>query len=81
MLQLSAQKKIVAVESKIEFDSQADICLVNNQYFVLHDNNVPVDVFGFDPKTGSKHACVVDTAATYENYKTVGYLFHHQSSK
>ena len=36
----------------------------------LHDHNRPVNVFGYDPKVGLKHACIVNAAVAYTEPET-----------
>ena len=52
LVQLSAQKSITVTETKIEFYSHADTCVIDVKCLVVHDNNKSVNVFGFDPKAG-----------------------------
>ena len=33
---------------------------------VIHDHNMPVNIFGYIPKVGSKHTCIVDAAVSYD---------------
>ena len=65
--QLSTQKGITVIVTKIELDSHADTCVKGVQYSVMHDHNIPVNVYGNDHEVGSKHADRVD--ATVANDK------------
>ena len=40
------------------------------QCLVAHDHNKPVNIFGYDPKAGSKHALIVDSIIAYDEPKT-----------
>ena len=48
----------------------ADTCVVGVHCFIVHDHNRPVNVYGYDTKAGSKHACVVSAAVVYTDPKT-----------
>ena len=62
---LSAHTSIAVVKIKIELDSHADTCDVGEDCLIVQDHNRPVNVYGYDPKAGSKHACIVYTTITY----------------
>ena len=47
-------EKSCCSQSKIELDSHSDTCVVGDQCLVVHDHNRPVNVYGRDPKAGSK---------------------------
>ena len=59
-VKLCAQDSLTVVKAKITLDSHADTCIVGDHCLEVHDHNRPVNVFGYDCKAGSKHACVVD---------------------
>ena len=58
----------------MELNSHADKCFVCDQRSVIYDENRPVNVFGYNPKAGSKHAFIVDANGTYDKPET-GQLF------
>ena len=51
-VQLSAQKSIAVVKTKIESDLYVGTCAIGAQSLVIHDDNKPVNVFGFNLKAG-----------------------------
>ena len=59
-VQFSAQKSLAVVETNVEFDSYAATCVVGDQFLVIHDYNRLVNIYGYNPKTESKHFCIVD---------------------
>ena len=61
---MSAHTSIVVVDTKIELNSHVDACFVGDHCLIVHDHK-PVNIYGYDPKAGSKHAYVVDVAAAY----------------
>ena len=69
-VQLSGQKSLTAVKTKKESDSHADVCVVGDHCLVEHDHNRTVNVFGYDPKAGSKHACIVNATVAYTQPET-----------
>ena len=66
---LSAQNSL-AVDTKIELDLLANKCVVGDHCLVVHDNNRPMNVFGYNPKVGSKHVCTVNATVNYTEPKT-----------
>ena len=48
----------------------SDTCVADDQCLVTHDHNRPVNVFGHNPKVGSKYACIVDAAVAYNEPET-----------
>ena len=44
--------------------------IFGDQSLAVHDHNRPVYVFGYNPKTRSKHADIVDAAADDDAPKT-----------
>ena len=66
---LSAHTSIAVVETKIELDTHAGTCVVGEHCLIVHDHNRPVNVYGYvygyNPKAGSKDACIVDAAVAY----------------
>ena len=67
----SAQKNLSAVETKIELDSHADTCVVGEQCLVIHDDNGPVNIYGYYLKSGSKQAFIVNATIAYTEPETV----------
>ena len=59
---LSAHSSIEVVKTKIELDSRADTCVVGDHCLIVHDHNRPVNVYEYNSKPGSEHACIVDAA-------------------
>ena len=80
-VQLSAQKRIGVVKTKVELNSHSNTCVVGDQCLGIHVHNRPVNVFGYDSKVGSKYACIVDATVTYDEPKTgqVGILLIHEA--
>ena len=66
---LSAHNSLIVVKTKIELDSHADTCVVGDYCLVIHDHKRPVNVFGYNPKAGSKHACKNDTTVAYKHLR------------
>ena len=62
---MSAQTSIAVVETKIELDSHADTCAVGDRSLIVYDHNKSVNVYGYNRKAGSKHACIVNVAIAY----------------
>ena len=78
-VQLHAQEGLTVVKTKIELDSHSDACVVCEQCLVIHYCNRPVNVYGYDPKVGKKHACLVDVTLAYDGSEThqfVIFLIH-----
>ena len=57
---LSTCTSLTVVETKIELDSHADTCVVGDHHLIVHDCNRPVNVYGYDPKVGSKYSCIIN---------------------
>ena len=56
---------ITVVKTKIELDSHADICAVCDHCLIVHNHNRPVNVYGYNPKAGSKYAYFIDATVAY----------------
>ena len=69
-VQSSAQKSLAVVKTKIVLDSHADVCVIGNQWLVLHDHNRPVNVYGYDPKVGSKCVSIINVTVAYTEPET-----------
>ena len=69
-VQLSAQKSFSVVQVIIELDSYSHIFVVGDQYLVMHGQKRQLNVYGYDPKVGSKHFCIVDAAVAYDEPET-----------
>ena len=56
---------------------------VGDHSLVVHDHKRRVNVFGYNPKGGSRHACIVDAAVAYKEPETgqVDILLINQSIK
>ena len=67
---LSVHNSLAVIKTKIELDSHADTCVVHNQCLIVHDHDRPENVFGYNPKTGSKHACIVNATVSYTESET-----------
>ena len=65
IVHLSAKTSIAVVKTKIEFDSHADTCVVGDHCLIVHDHNRSVNLYGYNPKAGLKHACIVNAAVAY----------------
>ena len=61
---------ITVVKIKIELNSHADTCVVCHYCLVVYDHNRQVNVFGYDPKVGSKKDHIVNAAVTYTEPET-----------
>ena len=46
------------------------ICLVDDQCINVQDHSRPVNVYGYDPKVGLKHACTVHATVAYTESET-----------
>ena len=55
----------------------ADKCIVGDPCLALHEDNRQVNVLGFDPKAGSKLACIADAAIANSLFT---YLFDQPSN-
>ena len=60
----------MVVKTEIELDSHSDTCVVGDHCLSVHDHKRSVNVYGYDPKSGSKHACLVDATVIYIEPKT-----------
>ena len=67
----SAQKNILAVDTKIDLDSHAKTCEGGQQFSVIHDHSRPVIVIGYDPKAGSKYGCIFGVTVAYNKSETI----------
>ena len=50
--------------------------IVGDQYLVIHDHIRPVNIFGYDPKAVSKHACILHALVIYDKSK-MGQVYIH----
>ena len=64
---LNAHNSLAVVKTKVKLDSHADTCVVSDH---AHDHNRPVTFVGYDPKSGSNHACIVDATVAYTEPET-----------
>ena len=62
-------ESLAVVKTKIELDWHADSCVISGQCLVIHDHNRPVNVFGYDPRVGSKHACKLVATSAYDEHE------------
>ena len=69
-VQLCVQNSLAVVKTKMELDSHADTCVVGDHCLVVHDHNIPVNVFEYNPKAGSRLACIVNAAVAYAKAET-----------
>ena len=67
---LNAHNSIAVVETKIELDSHAETCVLGHHCLIIHDHNRAVNVYGYDPKAGSKHTCIFNVTVAYTVPKT-----------
>ena len=65
IVHLSAHTSIAVVKTKIELDSHADTYVVGDHCLIVHDHHRPVNIYRYDPKAGSKHACIVNATVAY----------------
>ena len=49
---------------------------IGDKCIVVDDHKRPVNVYGYDPKVGSKHACIVDIMVVYDEPKADIFLIH-----
>ena len=70
MVYLSVHNSLAVVKTNIELDSHADTCVADDDCLVVHDDNSPVNVFGYDPKAESKHANLANVAVAYMEPET-----------
>ena len=62
---LVAKTSIIVVKTKIEVDSHADTCVVGDNCQIVDNHNKPVNVYGHNPKAGSKHAHIVNATVAF----------------
>ena len=67
---LIAHTSLTVVKTKIELDSHADTCILGDNCLIVHNHNRPVNVYGYNPKAGSKHAHIVNAAVAYRETET-----------
>ena len=48
--------------------------IVGDQCSVINDHNIPLNVYGYDPKVGSKCACIVHATVVYDQHE-MGQIF------
>ena len=51
-----AHASVGSSKSKVELDSHADMCVVGDNCFIIHDHNRLVNVYSYDPKDGHRSA-------------------------
>ena len=61
---------LAIVVTNIELDSHEDSCVVDDNFFVVHDQKRPVNVFRYNPKVGLKHACIINATVAYTKHET-----------
>ena len=63
---IMAHASVASSKSKVELDSHADMCVVGDNYLVIHDQNGSVNVYSYDPKDGHRSSKTVDAAVKYQ---------------
>ena len=46
------------------------MCVVGDNYLVIHDHNRPVNVYSYDPEDGHRSAKTVDAAVSYQDLQS-----------
>ena len=54
-----AHASATSSKSKVELDSHANMCVVGDNYFVIHDHDRSVNVYSYNPKGGHRSAIKV----------------------
>ena len=49
-----AHASVASYKPKVELDSHADTCVIDDNYLVIHDHNRPVHVYSYDRKMATK---------------------------
>ena len=62
-----AHASVASSKPKIELDSHADICVVGDNYLVVHDLNRPANVYSYDPKDDHRSTKKVNAAVGYQD--------------
>ena len=72
----SAQKNILAVDTKIDLDSHAKTCEGGQQFSVIHDHSRPVIVIGYDPKQDQSMVAYLVSLLLIINLRQFKHLFY-----
>ena len=64
-----AHASVASSKCKVKFDSHADMCVVGDNCLVIHDNNIPVNVYSYNPKDGYRSAKTVDAAVQFKIHR------------
>ena len=62
-----AHASVASITPKVELDSLADMCVVGDNCFTIHDHNRPLNVYRYDPKDGHRSAKTVDARVGYQD--------------
>ena len=65
-----AHASVASSKPKVELDSHADMCVVGDNCFVIHNPNRPVNVYSYDPKDGHRSTKTVDAAVGYQDVQS-----------
>ena len=49
-----ANTLVASSKPKIQLHSHADMCVVGDNWLVIHDHDRPVNVYSYDPKDGTE---------------------------
>ena len=62
-----AHASVASSEPKVELDSHADMCVVGDNYLVIHGHIRPVNVYSYNMKDGHRRAKMVDATLGYQD--------------
>ena len=63
---LVAHTSVASIKPKVELDSNADTCVVDDNCLVIHNANRKFNVYSYDPEDDHRSAKTVDAAAGYQ---------------
>ena len=61
---------VASSKPKVELDSHAETFVVGDNCLVIHNYNIPVNVYSYDPKDGHRSNKTVDAAVSYQDLIT-----------
>ena len=62
-----AHASVASSKPKVELDSYANMSILGDSYFIIHNHNSPVNVSSYDPKDGDRSAKTVDATVGYQD--------------
>ena len=65
-----AHSSVASSKPKVESDSYADTCVVDDNCLVIHDHIRPANVYSYDPKDGHRSPKTVDAEVLYQDPKS-----------